>query len=162
MCTWMAMVMGRKYSKNIGINLQKTKMQCKLRCGTQVRRSKKVFVIGLFFVLFLKMWSRGWGWGRCPLTNVADWKRRRGREALFWTSKWCTTRPPVRTTGQQIQLSPKQRNIFDGLQEINHPQGTTIPKIGNIVDENLRNKMDLYVYVLQSTLSSIIDSETHL
>ena len=71
---------------------------------------------------------------------------------------------PVRTTGQQIQLSPKQRNIFDGLQEINHPQGTTIPKIGNIVDENLRNKMDLYVYVymLQSTFSSIIDSGTHL
>ena len=82
-----------------------------------------------FFVLFLKMWSRGWGWGRCPLTNVADWKRRRGREALFWTSKWCTTRPPARPTGQQIQLSPKQRNIFDGLQEINHPQGTTMPRM---------------------------------
>ena len=75
------------------MNLQKTKMQCKLRCGTQVRRSEKLFVFFLFFVQFLKMWSRGWRWGRCPLTNVADWKRGRGREALFWTSKWCTTRP---------------------------------------------------------------------
>ena len=55
----MAMVMGRKYSKNIGMNLQKTKMQCKLRCGTQVRRSEKVFVIGLFFsFLFLNVEQR--------------------------------------------------------------------------------------------------------
>ena len=31
------------------MNLQKTKMQCELRCGTQVRRSEKVFVTFLFF-----------------------------------------------------------------------------------------------------------------
>ena len=49
MCTRMAKVLGRKYSQNLGMNLQKTKMQCKLRCGTQVGRSEKSFAIFLCF-----------------------------------------------------------------------------------------------------------------
>ena len=104
-------------------------MQCKLRCGTQVRRSEKVFVI--FSVFLFCFWKCG---AEDEDEEDVLWQMlqiERGEEGGRPCSELLNGAPPapVRTTGQQIQLSPKQRNIFDGLQEINHPQGTTMPRM---------------------------------